>query len=144
MPRDYSDYYVRLTSYTQWAGDANVYVKELVEAGFVYSGENDTVFCFKCGVTANEWREHHRPIERHEQLNRACAFLVQRSKNIVGGEQKPSLNPPPPLSLEEYEKKEILFEWIPGKGAFPQKPAEQQQVGVSGNEPEQRNDIVEP
>lgn len=143
MSRDYSEYYVRLTSYTQWAGDANVYVKELVEAGFVYSGEDDTVFCFKCGVTANEWRDEHKPIERHEQLNSACPFLTQRSKNIVGGEQKPQ-HPQPPLSLEEYELREILYEWIPGKGAFPQKPVGQQQAGHSTNEPEHRNDIVEP
>ena len=143
MSRDYSEYYVRLTTYTQWAGDPNVYVKELVEAGFVYSGENDTVFCFKCGVIASEWRDEHKPIERHQQLNSTCAFLAQRSKNIVG-EQKPTQNPPPPLSLEEYEKKEILYEWVPGKGACPQKPVAEQQTGDLKIEPEHRNDIGEP
>ena len=125
MSRDYSEYYERLTSYTQWAGDANIYVKELVEAGFVYTGENDTVFCFKCGATASDWLEEHNPIERHEKLNSACAFLAERSKNIVG-EQK--TQHPPPVSLAEHEKNELLYDWVPGTGALPLNIAEHQEA----------------
>ena len=113
MSKDYSEYYERLTSYSElWAGDPTIYVKELVEAGFVYSGQSDIVFCFKCGATAGDWREEHVPIDRHAELNSSCPFLLRRTTNIHGGN-----HPPPPISLLECQKNEMLFVWVPGQGA---------------------------
>jgi len=116
---DYSEYYERLTSYTHWAGDPTVYVKALVEAGFVYSGERDTVFCFKCGATVSNWSEDDEPIVRHEAVNKNCIFLADRSRNVLGGVVATSSgNTNTFKSLAYYDKEAAIYDWIPGKGSI--------------------------
>ena len=119
---NYSEYYERLTSYTDWAGDPSVYVKALVEAGFVYSGERDTVFCFKCGATVSGWSEEDDPIVRHEMMNKNCIFLAERSRNVVGGvldtASSGGTGGSAYKSLADYDKEAAIYDWIPGQGSI--------------------------
>ena len=135
--KDYSEYYERLTSYTNWAGDVTIYVKALVEAGFVYSGENDTVFCFKCGVTAGGWKEDDDPIKRHEDLNKNCFFLAERSRNIVGGQEIPR------SSLSDFEEQQTVYDWVSGTGVVNRKERDVYGPGVTKNATEDQSVTAE-
>ena len=131
----YAEYYNRLTSYETWRSD--VYVKALVEAGFVYSGENDTVFCFKCGTTLDQWDEEDDPITRHELANKNCYFLLDRSRHI------PGKTPPVPYrkSFSDYEKEAVMFDWIPGKGAV-RVDGGNKTVEYNTTEPSHRSEVI--
>ncbi|XP_066916498.1 E3 ubiquitin-protein ligase XIAP-like [Clytia hemisphaerica] len=134
--KDYAEYYERLTSYTNWAGDVTIYVKALVEAGFVYSGENDTVFCYKCGVAAKGWKEDDDPIKRHEDLNKTCYFLSERSRNIVGGQEIPC------SSLADFEEQQTVYDWVPGTGVVNRKDGNAHGSGVTKNAMDDQNATV--
>ena len=68
--RDYSKFITRLSSYEDppWP-DCGLYTKSLAEAGFVYTGEQDIVFCYQCGISVHQWRGDDDPITRHKALN---------------------------------------------------------------------------
>uniref|UniRef100_A0A8C4STZ1 NLR family apoptosis inhibitory protein n=2 Tax=Erpetoichthys calabaricus TaxID=27687 RepID=A0A8C4STZ1_ERPCA len=61
-------------------------IKMLAEAGFFYTGQDDTVQCIKCGVTINEWRSSDsEPQEINDKHELGCQFYgtpnPQQEKN---------------------------------------------------------------
>lgn len=51
--------------------------KELVEAGFFYSGKSDITICFSCGVCLGKWEEGDNPwIEHKKNLVKDCKYLT--------------------------------------------------------------------
>lgn len=118
---DYTDYYVRLQSFNhphQWAGEPNVYIKDLVEAGFVYTGQSDLVFCFRCGLTVSNWKEEDNAVARHREKSKDCAYIMKRSQEISLSSENPT---PPPQNhrrklLSDFVKESLIYDWLPGKG----------------------------
>ena len=51
------------------------FIEKLVRAGFVYTGVDDKVQCFQCGVICSNWREEDIPFNVHQQHNLSCPFL---------------------------------------------------------------------
>ena len=45
----------RLKSFKEWPVSLTITPKELLEAGFFYTGFNDRVICFCCGGGLNKW-----------------------------------------------------------------------------------------
>lgn len=121
---DYTQYYERLQSYNdphQWAGESNVYIKDLVEAGFVYTGDKDLVFCFKCGLLIGGWREDHNAVVRHQEQNKNCPFLLERLRKLTAA-TSPGTSTGITTgykSLTDFERESLIYDWVPGRGVVP-------------------------
>lgn len=75
----------RIETFHNWPYDRNV-VQALVEAGYVYTGELDTVVCFSCnqslfGINATQTREHL--LWDHILWSEDCTFLNNSNDNII-------------------------------------------------------------
>ncbi|XP_050418714.2 baculoviral IAP repeat-containing protein 3 [Patella vulgata] len=58
---------------------------KLAKAGFVFTGTregDDTVTCFTCGVTKNNWLKYEDPLQVHKDLNPRCHFINNKSENF--------------------------------------------------------------
>lgn len=51
-------------------------IHDMIEAGFYYIGESDTVSCIFCGVTLDSWTPEDSPIEEHKKANPICKFVM--------------------------------------------------------------------
>lgn len=134
---DFEKYEERLRTFNEkpWPSDSFLYIKDLVEAGFVYTGEIDLVFCFKCGITESNWQDNENPQDRHVASNQFCPFLTKiLTKQQQGSStEHDSLNTPtiPPInndahrslkSLEDFEREDLLYDWVKGQGVVRRKP----------------------
>lgn len=132
--KNYENYRDRLNCYNEkrWPPETPVYIKELAEAGFVYTGLNDTVFCFRCGITVSDWREGDDPLKRHEALNKQCAFLVKRLKDV-----SPSSNQRDESrfykSLDDFERESLLYDWDPEHGVVRRNLVTQSTASIEDN-----------
>ena len=79
---DYDKYENRLRTFSTWPSEAPVFIKDLVEAGLVYTGIRDVVFCFRCGVILKNWREDEEPLQKHELISNNCPYLEQRRERL--------------------------------------------------------------
>ncbi|XP_065676808.1 E3 ubiquitin-protein ligase XIAP-like isoform X2 [Hydra vulgaris] len=81
-PIDYSKYVHRLNTYAIniWPKSAPQFIKYLAEAGLVFTGKNDLVYCFECKIELSGWLEDHDPFQRHKDVNSNCPFITQQSK----------------------------------------------------------------
>ena len=109
---DYEKYEERLRSFNEkpWPADSVFYIKDLVEAGFVYTGERDLVFCFKCGVMESNWEDHEIPRDRHFLSNKYCPFLAKFNRDVDLDISKTM------KSIEDFEREGLLYDWIPERG----------------------------
>ena len=69
----------RLGTFNIWPKESPALIKELVDAGFFYSGTADLVTCFACGIKIGEWHEGDNPLEKHERENIECSYLAERA-----------------------------------------------------------------
>lgn len=53
------------------------HVKDFVTAGFFYTGENDTVTCYDCGLTASGWDKLCNPLCYHLLNSNSCEHIKQ-------------------------------------------------------------------
>lgn len=122
---DYTKYGERLSSFNEksWPTDSPVYIKELVEAGFVYTGDIDLVFCFKCGITESNWLDNDNPMERHTNSNPNCPYMLLKQKNsidsIKGAKALSSIDSL--KSFEDFEREDLLYDWFKDKGIVQRK-----------------------
>ena len=47
------------------------------EAGFVYTGQEDLVYCFSCNIKLDGWTKHMDPLLRHKEESPTCSFVRQ-------------------------------------------------------------------
>lgn len=45
--------------------------------GFFYTGPNDLVECYHCGVKLKSWKTFHSPYFEHEQWSKSCPCVGQ-------------------------------------------------------------------
>lgn len=64
----------RLQSYHAWPVRFMDPAK-LAAAGFYYTGENDKVRCFECGVEISQWLEGDNPMVDHQRWSGRCRFI---------------------------------------------------------------------
>ncbi|XP_065906401.1 baculoviral IAP repeat-containing protein 2-like isoform X2 [Dysidea avara] len=91
----------RLKTFTippPWEGPVDIH--SMSEAGFVYTGQEDLVFCFSCNIKLDEWTKHMDPLLRHKEESPTCSFVRQQLQVIKGekGKVKSVVAPSKPLN----------------------------------------------
>lgn len=66
----------RLATFNDWPPSIPVKPQELAEAGFYYTGRNDTVECFACGGRVQRWIKGDIPWVEHVRHHPFCVYLV--------------------------------------------------------------------
>ncbi|CAD6201365.1 GSCOCT00000168001.2-RA-CDS [Cotesia congregata] len=94
FPRaDYRLESVRLQSYTDWPLSFMDPAK-FAAAGFYYTGYNDHVKCFECGIEIREWVEGDDPMSDHQRWQSSCHFVKKYPCGNVPIGVDPSTVPP--------------------------------------------------
>ncbi|XP_075822967.1 baculoviral IAP repeat-containing protein 3-like [Microtus pennsylvanicus] len=65
----------RLSTYSAFPAGVPVSERSLARAGFYYTGVNDKVKCFCCGLMLDNWKQGDNPVEKHRQLYPSCSFV---------------------------------------------------------------------
>jgi len=79
----------RLKSYVlppSWVGLVDT--QSMAEAGFVYTGQEDLVYCFSCNLKLDGWTKHMDPLLRHKEESPTCSFVRQKLQAIKGEKKK--------------------------------------------------------
>ncbi|XP_065908280.1 E3 ubiquitin-protein ligase XIAP-like isoform X2 [Dysidea avara] len=81
-----------------WEGPLDAH--SMSEAGFVYTGQEDLVYCFNCNIKLDGWTKHMDPLLRHKEESPTCSFVRQQLQVIKGekGKVKSVVAPPKPLN----------------------------------------------
>ncbi|XP_063431768.1 baculoviral IAP repeat-containing protein 7-B-like [Mytilus trossulus] len=93
----YTDYNVRLASFRNWPKTQTPV--DLAGAGFFYTGKNDVVKCYSCGIRLGEWEPHEHPWMEHSKHSPECDFVKIKMPNR---ETHNLLTEQPSPSSEEY------------------------------------------
>ncbi|KAK6171490.1 hypothetical protein SNE40_019668 [Patella caerulea] len=75
----------RLKSFDEWPREAYDKARPMALAkdGFYYTGTEDIVKCFSCGVQKGQWAFRSKPNVEHQRLNPECLHLLgQDTRNI--------------------------------------------------------------
>lgn len=92
MKYDFSCELYRMSTYSAFPRGVPVSERSLARAGFYYTGVNDKVKCFCCGLMLDNWKQGDSPIEKHRQFYPSCSFVqTLLSANL----QSPSKNMSP-------------------------------------------------
>ncbi|XP_068844254.1 baculoviral IAP repeat-containing protein 2 isoform X2 [Capricornis sumatraensis] len=75
MTYDFSCELYRMSTYSAFPTGVPVSERSLARAGFYYTGVNDKVKCFCCGLMLDNWKQGDNPIEKHKQLYPSCSFV---------------------------------------------------------------------
>ncbi|XP_040832795.1 baculoviral IAP repeat-containing protein 3 isoform X1 [Ochotona curzoniae] len=65
----------RMSTYSTFPAGVPVSERSLARAGFYYTGVNDKVKCFRCGLMLDNWKQGDKPIEKHRKLYPSCNFV---------------------------------------------------------------------
>jgi len=82
----------RLKTFTlppPWEGPVDPH--SMSEAGFVYTGQEDLVYCFSCNIKLDGWTKHMDPLLRHKEESPTCSFVRQQLQVIKGEKGKNKL-----------------------------------------------------
>ncbi|XP_060606908.1 E3 ubiquitin-protein ligase XIAP-like isoform X1 [Ruditapes philippinarum] len=74
----------RLETFANWSDSILINKNDLVEAGFFYTKDGDTVRCYFCGVCLNNWEPGDVPMAEHVRWSPKCyhVFLAKGQKYI--------------------------------------------------------------
>ncbi|XP_019568240.2 baculoviral IAP repeat-containing protein 2 isoform X2 [Rhinolophus sinicus] len=75
MEYDFSCELYRMSTYSTFPAGVPVSERSLARAGFYYTGVNDKVKCFCCGLMLDNWKEGDNPVEKHKKLYPSCSFI---------------------------------------------------------------------
>lgn len=75
MKYDFSCELYRISTYSAFPAGVPVSERSLARAGFYYTGVNDKVKCFCCGLMLDNWKQGDNPVEKHKQLYPSCSFI---------------------------------------------------------------------
>ena len=70
----------RLKSFTPWEGPVDAH--SMSEAGFVYTGQEDLVYCFSCNIQLDGWTKQMDPLLRHKEESPTCSFVRQQLQGV--------------------------------------------------------------
>ena len=76
---NYEELKDRMKTFTlppQWDGPVDY--QSMAEAGFVYTGQEDLVYCFSCNIKLDRWSKHMEPLLRHKEESPTCSFVRQK------------------------------------------------------------------
>ncbi|XP_004689103.1 PREDICTED: baculoviral IAP repeat-containing protein 3 [Condylura cristata] len=88
---DFSCELYRMSTYSTFPAGIPVSERRLARAGFYYTGVNDKVKCFCCGLMLDNWKQGDSPIEKHKKLYPSCSFVQNlNSPHMLGAISQPS------------------------------------------------------
>ena len=80
----------------QWEGPVDY--QSMAEAGFVYTGQEDLVYCFSCNIKLDRWSKDTEPLLRHKEKSPTCSFMRQKLQAVKKGKTKSVVAPSKPLN----------------------------------------------
>ena len=80
----------------QWEGPVDY--QSMAEAGFVYIGQEDLVYCFSCNIKLDRWSKDMEPLLRHKEESPTCSFMRQKLQAVKKGKTKSVVAPSKPLN----------------------------------------------
>ena len=80
----------------QWDGPVDY--QSMAEAGFVYTGQEDLVYCFSCNIKLDRWSKDMEPLLRHKEESPICSFMRQKLQAVKKGKTKSVVAPSKPLN----------------------------------------------
>ena len=86
---NYEELEDRMKTFTlppQWDGPVDY--QSMAEAGFVYTGQEDLVYCFSCNIKLDRWSKHMEPLLRHKEESPTCSFIRQKLRAVRGEKGK--------------------------------------------------------
>ncbi|XP_037697153.1 baculoviral IAP repeat-containing protein 3 [Choloepus didactylus] len=88
---DFSCELYRMSTYSTFPMGVPISERSLARAGFYYTGVNDKVKCFCCGLMLDNWKQGDNAIEKHKNLYPSCSFIQNLSSvNSLGATSQPS------------------------------------------------------
>ncbi|KAL5005066.1 hypothetical protein ScPMuIL_018522 [Solemya velum] len=75
--------WVRLATFCDFSTQDCARPIRLAEAGFYYSGENNIVVCFSCGVRYDVCSNRGNPYEVHKRLSSTCKIVMKKETRNV-------------------------------------------------------------
>uniref|UniRef100_K7DRD3 RING-type E3 ubiquitin transferase n=1 Tax=Pan troglodytes TaxID=9598 RepID=K7DRD3_PANTR len=88
MKYDFSCELYRMSTYSTFPAGVPVSERSLARAGFYYTGVNDKVKCFCCGLMLDNWKLGDSPIQKHKQLYPSCSFIQNLVSASLGSTSK--------------------------------------------------------
>ena len=76
----YSSEHARLHTFINWPKACPVQPKELIDAGFYFTGEGDKARCFECGITLASWEPEDTAWGEHEKWSKDCPLVKERTR----------------------------------------------------------------
>ncbi|XP_051011848.1 baculoviral IAP repeat-containing protein 3 [Acomys russatus] len=89
---DFSCELYRLSTYSAFPAGVPVSERSLARAGFYYTGVNDKVKCFCCGLMLDNWKQGDSPVDKHRKLYPSCSFV-----QTLNPPKRPEASPQPSL-----------------------------------------------
>ncbi|VDI63716.1 Hypothetical predicted protein [Mytilus galloprovincialis] len=68
----------RVITFSSWKNIDTACVESLVDAGFFYTGNEDHVRCFDCGIGLRSWEPEDDPMVEHARWSPACRFIIEK------------------------------------------------------------------
>ncbi|XP_074160507.1 baculoviral IAP repeat-containing protein 2-like isoform X1 [Sminthopsis crassicaudata] len=87
MKYDLSCELYRMSTYSTFPVNVPISERSLARAGFYYTGVNDRVKCFCCGLMLDNWKQGDNAIDKHKQLYPSCAFIQNLIAVNLGSSQ---------------------------------------------------------
>ncbi|XP_006887371.1 PREDICTED: baculoviral IAP repeat-containing protein 3 [Elephantulus edwardii] len=72
---DFSCELYRISTFSTFPAGVPISERSLARAGFYYTGINDKVKCFCCGLMLDNWKQGDNAIEKHKKLYPSCSFI---------------------------------------------------------------------
>ncbi|KAM9220016.1 baculoviral IAP repeat-containing protein 3 isoform 2-T2 [Dugong dugon] len=90
---DFSCELYRISTYSTFPTGVPISERSLARAGFYYTGVNDKVKCFCCGLMLDNWKQGDNAIEKHKKLYPSCSFMQSLSSvNGLGATSQPAFS----------------------------------------------------
>ncbi|NXB30149.1 BIR protein, partial [Eulacestoma nigropectus] len=90
----------RMSTFSTFPMNTPVSERSLARAGFYYTGVQDKVKCFSCGLTLDNWQSGDNAMEKHKQLYPSCSFVQSvLSVNSLGLSSRSAFSPSVASSL---------------------------------------------
>ncbi|NXX50764.1 BIR protein, partial [Tricholaema leucomelas] len=84
----------RMSTFSTFPRNVPVSERSLARAGFYYTGVQDKVKCFDCGLTLDNWQPGDNAMEKHKQLYPSCSFVQSMlSVNNLGLSSRSACSP---------------------------------------------------
>lgn len=81
----YSITCIRLSTFQAWPSSIQQHPETMAEAGFYYTGNNDHVRCFYCGIGLQNWDSEDNPFVEHARWSSECQYLKdKKGSDFIG------------------------------------------------------------